>query len=196
MNTPGHRHGHQAQGKAHRHQHQQLRAELRVHHQNQLAKHQPQIRGNHVTAEHRAPVFHIGLLVEPALDDHVLAHHPQADDHAQPYPGRQPAGQAMTEHRGADDTGTGGIGAYVPYPPDQPVANLATNRQAKVVGRHQRTHPQAVDMVGRQAQGQVGAEQARADQHHQRGEIQRLKRLPYISHTSRGAPWSGGSFGC
>ncbi|MNV74806.1 hypothetical protein D3C71_1680570 [compost metagenome] len=98
----------------------------------------------------------------------------------------------MAEHRRADDAGASGIGANVPYPANQPVADLAAYRQAKVVGRHQGTHPQAVDMIGCQAQGQVGTEQARADQHHQRGEIQRLKRLPDISHRSRKAPWSGG----
>ncbi|MNO94730.1 hypothetical protein D3C76_863570 [compost metagenome] len=160
MNAPGHRHRHQAQGEAHGDQHQQFRAELGVHHQNQLAEHQPQVRGDHVATEYRTAVLGIGLFVEPAFDDHVLAHHPQADHHPQPDPGRQPIGHAMAEHRRADDTGAGGIRANVPYPADQPVADLAAHGQAEVVGRHQRTDPQAVDMVGRQAQCQVGTEQA------------------------------------
>ena len=50
-------------------------------HQDQLAKHQAQVGGDHVAAEHRATLLGIGLFVEPALDDHVLAHHAEADHH-------------------------------------------------------------------------------------------------------------------
>ncbi|MNN61745.1 hypothetical protein D3C81_1769970 [compost metagenome] len=131
-----------------------------MHHQDQLAEHQAQVRGDHVAAEHRATVLGVGLFIEPALDDHVLAHHPQADHHPQPDPSRQPVGHAMAEHRRADDARAGRIGADVPYPADQPVADLAAHGQAEVVGRHQRTDPQTVDMIGRQAQCQVSTEQA------------------------------------
>jgi len=192
VDAPGHRHRHQAQGEAHGHQHQQFRAQLRVHHQDQLAKHQAKVGRNHVATEHRPSVLGLGLLIEPAFDDHVLAHHPQADDHPQPDPHRQPAGHAMPQHGRADDASARGVGPDVPYPADQAVADLAAHGQAEVVGGHQGTDPQAVDMIGRQAQRQVGTEQARADQHHQGGEIQRLKGLPDVSHTSRRAPWSGG----
>ncbi len=188
MDAAGHGHWHQAQGEAHRDQHQQLKPQLRVHHQYQLTQHQAQVGRDHVPTEYRAPVLHVRLLVEPAFDDHVLTHHAQAHDHPQPDPGRQPVGQAMPKHGGADDPGAGGIGAYMPYSADEPVADLAAHGKAEVVGRHQGTDPQAIDVVGSQAQRQVGTEQARADQHHQCSEIQRLKRLPDSAHKSLRLP--------
>ncbi|MNZ92837.1 hypothetical protein D3C78_1118780 [compost metagenome] len=182
VNSPGQCHRHQAQGEAQRHQHQQLKPQGRVHDQDQLAQHQPQVRGDHIAAEHHATLLGIGLLVEPALDDHVLAHHPEADNHPQHDPGRQPVHQAMAQHCRPDNPGAGRIGADVADTSDQPVADLATQHQAEIVGGHQRTDPEAVHMVGGQAQGQVSTQEARADQHHQRGEIKRSKRFPDLAH--------------
>ena len=153
-----------------------------MHHQDQLPQHQAKVGRNHIAAEHYATLLGIRLLVKPAFDDHVLAHHPQAHDDPQHDPGRQPVDQAMAQHRRADDPGTGGIRTDMPDPGDQAVADLAAQYQAGIVGRHQRTDPQAVDVVGRQAQGQVRTEQAGADQHHQGGEIKGSKRFPDLAH--------------
>ncbi|MNP20310.1 hypothetical protein D3C76_1128760 [compost metagenome] len=79
VDAPGEGHGYQAQ---------QLQAQLRVHHQDQLPQHQPQVGGDHIAAEHRATLLGLGLLVEPAFDDHVLTHHSQANDDPQEQPGR------------------------------------------------------------------------------------------------------------
>ena len=182
VNAPGHGYRYQAQGKTQGHNHQQLKTELRVNRQDQLPKHQAQIGGDHVKAEHHAALPGFGLFVKPAFDDHVLAHHAQTNDHPQQQPDRQPVRQPVTQHRRPDDTGTRGVGTNMPDPGNQPVANLASQHQAKVVGRHQRTDPQAVDIVGGQAQGQISTQQAGADQHHQRGKIQRSKGLPDLVH--------------
>ncbi|MNX88654.1 hypothetical protein D3C86_1206320 [compost metagenome] len=182
VNPSGQRHRHQAQGETQGDQHQQFQPQRRMHDQNQLPHHQAQVRGDHVTAEYQPALIGIGLFIEPALDHHVLAHHAEADDHPQEQPGRQPIGQAMTQHRRADNPGTGRVGPDMPDPGNQPVTDLAPQHQAEVVGGHQSTDPQAVDMVGRQAQAQVSTQQARADQHHQRGEIQRSKGFPDLAH--------------
>ena len=92
VDASGHGHGHQAQGKAQRHQHEQFKAQLRVDDQNQLPEHQAQIRGNHIQAEHHAALLGVGLLVKPAFDDHVLAHHAQTHDNPEQQPDRQPVG--------------------------------------------------------------------------------------------------------
>ncbi|MNT60308.1 hypothetical protein D3C72_1978820 [compost metagenome] len=88
----------------------------------------------------------------------------------------------MPEHRRTDDPGTGGIGTDMANPGNQPVTDLAAQGQTEIVGRHERTDPEAVDMIGSQAQGQVSTQQAGTNQHHQRSEIQRAKRLPDLSH--------------
>ena len=114
---------------------------MRVNHQNQLPEHQPQVRGDHVQAEHHAALFGVGLLVKPALDDHVLAHHAKADDQTQQQPDRQPVGQPVTQHRRADDPGASGVRPDMPHAGNQPVPKLAAQHQAKIVGRHQGTDP-------------------------------------------------------
>lgn len=86
MNRPGHGDGHRAQCETQRYQHQQLRPQLRVNHQHQLTQYQPRVGCNHVAAEDHAALFGGRLLVQPALDDHVLAHHAQTDDHPQHQP--------------------------------------------------------------------------------------------------------------
>jgi hypothetical protein len=43
----------------------------------------------------------------------------------------------------------------MPDPRDQPVADLAAQHQAEIVGRHQRTDPEPVDIVSGQTQGQI-----------------------------------------
>ncbi|MNI05392.1 hypothetical protein D3C73_583430 [compost metagenome] len=182
MNAPGQGHGYQAQREAQGDQHQQFKPQPWVHDQNQLPQHQPQVRSDHVAAEDHAALIGIGLFIEPALDHHVLAHHAEADDHPQKQPGRQPVHQAMAEHRRANDPGTRRIGPDMPDPGNQPVTDLAPQHQAEIVGSHQRTDPQTVDMVGSQAQRQVSTQQARADQHHQRGEIQCSKGFPDLAH--------------
>ncbi|MNL53490.1 hypothetical protein D3C87_1767410 [compost metagenome] len=126
-----------------------------MHDQNQLTQHQAQVGSDHVTAEHQTALLGLGLLVEPAFDDHVLAHHAKADDDPQKQPRGQPVHQAMAKHRRTDDPGTRRIGSNMPDPGNQPMADLATQHQAEIVGCHQRTDPQAVDVIGRQAQGQV-----------------------------------------
>jgi len=88
VNPPGQGHWHQTQGKTQGDQHQQLQPQRRVHDQNQLPQHQAQVRSDHVTAEHHAALIGIGLLIEPALDDHVLAHHAQTHYDPQEQPGR------------------------------------------------------------------------------------------------------------
>ncbi|MNV62782.1 hypothetical protein D3C71_1553430 [compost metagenome] len=81
---------HQTQGEAQRDQHQQLKAQARMHDQNQLPQYQAQVGSDHVAAEHQSALLGIRLLVEPAFDDHVLAHHAETDDHPQEQPRRQP----------------------------------------------------------------------------------------------------------
>ncbi|MNZ76856.1 hypothetical protein D3C78_953780 [compost metagenome] len=158
VNAPGQGHRHQAQGKTQRHQHQQLRPQGRVHDQNQLTQHQAQVGGDHIAAEHHAALLGVSLLVQPALDDHVLAHHAQPHDHPQHQPGREPVDQPVTEHRRADDPRTGRISPDMPDPGNQPVTDFSAQHQAEIVGGHQCTNPQTVDMVRGEAQRQVGTE--------------------------------------
>ncbi len=141
VNSPGHGHRHQTQREAQCDQHQQFQPKGRVHNQDQLPQHQAQVGSDHITAEHDATLLGFRLLIQPALDDHVLAHHAQAHDHPQEQPGGQPIDQPMTQHRRTDDPGTGGISADMPDPRNQPMADFASQHQAEVVGSHQRTHP-------------------------------------------------------
>ncbi|MNJ53300.1 hypothetical protein D3C77_486840 [compost metagenome] len=89
-----------------------------------------------------------GLLVEPAFHHHIQAHHAQADQQPQYQPDGQPVDQAMAEHRRAHPAGAGRIGADVPDPGNQVVADLAAQHQPQVIGRHQRAHPQAIHHLG------------------------------------------------
>ena len=182
VNASSHRHRDQAQREAQRHEHQQLKPKMGMHDQDQLAQHQPKVGRNHVAAEHYTALLGIRLLVEPTLDDHVLAHHPQAHDHPQHNPGWQPINQTVTQHCCADDPRAGGVGTNMPDPGNQAVPELAAQHQAKIVGSHQCTHPQAVDIVCCQAQSQISTKQAGADQHHQGGEIKGSKRFPDLAH--------------
>ena len=174
VQAPGQRHRHQAQREAQRHQHQQLQPQRRVYDQSQLAKDQSQIGGRHVATEHQAPLLGFGLLVEPTLDDHVLAHHAQAHQHAQEQPERQPLHQSVAEHRCGNHPRAGHVGTDVPYPTDQPMPQLATQHQAEIVGRHQCSDPQTIHGIG-QTQGQIGTEQTGTEQHQQSGKVQRAE---------------------
>ena len=153
-----------------------------MNHQYKLAEYQTQVGSDHVQTEHHPTLLGISLLVEPAFDDHVLAHHAQTDDHPQQQPYRQPVRQAVAQYCCPDDTGAGGIGPDMTDTGNQPVTDLAAQHQTKIVGRHQCADPQAVDIVGSQAQGKIGAQKPRADQHHQRSKIQGAKRLPDLVH--------------
>ncbi|MNM88297.1 hypothetical protein D3C81_1005070 [compost metagenome] len=182
VNLVGDRHRHQAQGEAHGDHHRHFLPQPRMHHQHQLAEHQAEVGRHHVAGEHRAALAGVRLLVEPALDDHVLAHHPQADQHAQQQPHRQPGDQADTQHRCGDHAAAGDVGADVPDPGDQPVADLAAEHQAAVVGRHHAADPQSVDLALGEEQSQVGTEQTGAGQHHQGGEVESTEGGEYPLH--------------
>ncbi|MNV62783.1 hypothetical protein D3C71_1553440 [compost metagenome] len=66
----------------------------------------------------------------------------------------------MPQHRRTDDPGTSGIRSNMPDPGNQPMADLAAQHKAEIVGGHQRTDPQAIDVIGSQAQCQVSTQQA------------------------------------
>ncbi|MNN50329.1 hypothetical protein D3C81_1649090 [compost metagenome] len=183
MDAAGGRHRHQAQREAQRHHQQRFQTEAGAQHQHQLTERKAQVAGRHVDREHPAALARLGLLVEPALHHHELAHHAQTDEKAQRQPGADPLEQTMGDHRGGHHPAGGDIGAHVADLGDQPMTELAAQHQPGVVGGHQ-----PAGLTGRarggQTQGQVGGQQAGAEQHQQGGGVQRGKSEHRTGHAS------------
>ena len=175
VHAPGHGQRDQARGEADGDQQQRLVVEGRAQRQQALAEHQAKVDGDHVAGEHLAALVALGLLVEPALDHHVLVHHHRAGDEAQQQPDFQLIDQGMQQHGHGGNPGASHVGTDMAEAGDQLVSEFSTADQAEIVGRHQPADPQVACAFLGQAQADVGGEQAGAGQHEQGGGVERGK---------------------
>ena len=113
----------------------------------------------------------LGLLVEPTLEHHVLAHHRHADNDPQHKPDLHVVRHGVPKDRSGHHAGAGHKRADMSHLGYQPVPDRGAAHQTDVITGHQQTDPYLVDALGRQAQAEVGTQQATANQHQQGGKI-------------------------
>src|SRR5690606_31789132 len=131
----------------------------------QLPQPQTEEGHQHIAGKYPSPLMGFGLLVQPAFQHHVLAHHGHAHQPAQYQPDLNAGGQRVAEHGGGDHSGAGDEGANVPDPGNQPVPDRGAHDQPNVIGGHQDTDPDFAHIGGGQAKSEVGTEQPAAEQH-------------------------------